>query len=257
MIPAGSEVSAAWLSGLIGALLDAKQKKREKILSAELAGMIDTEAIKAEWARFRTTTTVLRISSWAPFLWIFVVAPLVMVVFGPMASWPYLLAGLFLSSLMVAVLFFRAHRVLFEGARYDRWVQTISMTLFPIAAIRAVDRLSKDLLSRFHPVAVVNVFCAEETAHEVARREWFDVSRPSESTPASPGQDCLSWHRAALKRHIESLSQRTGHDLRQAPAKDDETMVHYCPRCHRQFGTARRRVVIASMSRCRHFPELD
>jgi len=235
-IPAGSEVSAVWFSQLIRTLLDAKKAKREKILSAELAGIIDTAAIKAVWARFRVTTTILRISSWAPFLWIFVLAPLVMVVFGPLASWPYLLAGLFLSSLMVAVLFFKAHRALFEAARYDRWVQAISMTLFPIAAIRAVDRLSKDLLARFHPVAVVNVFCPEETAHEVARREWFDVSRPPDSTTASPDQNCLSWYRAALQRQIESFSLRAGYDLREAPDKDDETMVHYCPRCHRQFG---------------------
>ncbi len=235
-IPAGSEASAVWFSELAGVLLNAKKTKREKILIAELAGIIDTTAIKAEWARFRATTTILRISCWAPFIWIFVLSPLVMVVVGPLASWPYLLTGLLLSSLIVAILFFRAHRALFESARYDRWVQAISMILFPIAAIRAVDRLSKSLLLRFHPVAVVNVFCSEDTAHEVARREWFDVSRSSDSTNASPGHDCLRWHRAALTRHIESLSGRLGYDLREPPSQDDETMVHYCPRCHRQFG---------------------
>lgn len=237
-IPAGSEVSAAWLAELIRGLVDAGKAKRENILSVGLAGTLDPEAIKAEWTRFQETTHLLRVSSWMPFIWLFILAPLVLVLFGPLASWPYLLAGLFLSSLTVTWFFFRAHRALYERARYDRWVQAVSMTLFPIAAIRAVDRLSKGLLSRFHPVAVVSVFCPEGTAQEVARREWFDVSRPADASTSSPADTCLSWHRAALTRHIEALSQRMGYDLREAPSKDDESMVHYCPRCHRQFGQA-------------------
>ena len=153
---------------------------------------------------------------------------------GPLSAWPYLLGGLFLSSLIVATAFVRLHRKeLPRGA--DRWLHAVSMTLFPIAAIRAVDRISKEKVSHFSPFVVIGVFCDEATGNPLLRRFGFDLERTAPQQADSPAARCRACYqsqkRAAFRGLLKGLG---GNSFRRS--KSIRLMVVYCPRCHGQFG---------------------
>ena len=168
-------------------------------------------------------------------LWLIVVTPIAIVMAGPLRTWPYLLGGLFLSSLIVSIQFVRVHRrELPAGA--DRWLHAVSMTLFPLAAIRAVDRISKERLAGFNPLAVIGVFCGEDDGDPLLRRVGFDLEHGDAKHDEPSVARCREWYLAQKRASFRQLLRDLKRDPFTAPAAIDETVTLYCPRCHDQFG---------------------
>ena len=170
-----------------------------------------------------------------PLIWLAVITPVAFFVIGPLGSWPYLLAGLFISGLIVSIEFIKVHRrELPHGA--DRWIHAVSMTLFPIAAIRAADRISKEKLSFFNPLAVVAVFCHDRAGMALLRRHGFDLERNVAQAVDSPAANCRAWYRAEQRSAFRILLKSLKHDPFAPPDKADASLTSYCPRCHSQYG---------------------
>jgi hypothetical protein len=209
-------------------------RKRPAAIRAEVERSMNVRLIEQTWRKFQADTATLRRLCWAPLAWVYVICPAVMVAIGPLASWPYLLGGMFASAIPVSIAFVKVHRKLFHAEKYDRWVHAISMSLFPIAAIRAVDRLSKDLLATFHPLAVVRAFCGDRAA-AINRPLWFDISRGLASIEAAQQDDGVGWYRQVV--HDAAIAGgAVDASPERAPSAEDPSMAAYCPRCHRQFG---------------------
>jgi hypothetical protein len=230
---AATESHAAALVGHLERIKDLGARDRARAISASLGDTFDAEALKSTWDGFLGSSRRLSRLAALPLVWLAVVTPSAFVIFGPLGAWPYLLGGLFASSLIVAIAFVRLHRKeLPQGA--DRWLHAVSMTLFPIAAIRAVDRISKEKVSHFGPFVVIGVFCDEATGNPLMRRLGFDLERtPPQSD--SPAARCRAWYQsqksAAFRRLLTSLKR----DPFAEPAPLDASLVLYCPRCHGQF----------------------
>ena len=104
------------------------------------------------------------ISSAVLFGYVFAVVPVVVFLVGPYPTWPYLLAGLLLATAVTAFLVYRAHALLYPKCPSYWWMHLLTMILLPVGAIRAVDKLSRDALCEFSPVAVVPLLCGNDMA---------------------------------------------------------------------------------------------
>ena len=194
----------------------------------------DPDGVRRTWDGFLRSSRRLSFLAALPLVWLAVVSPAAFVISGPLAAWPFLLAGLFATGLIVSIEFIRVHRrELPRGA--DRWLHAVSMTLFPIAAIRAVDRISKERLSHFSPFAVIAVFCDDAAGDALLRRCGFDLERSVPQQTDSAAARCRGWYlsekRSAFRALLKSLKQ----DPFAAPAPAGPEMVLYCPRCFSQF----------------------
>jgi len=232
---AATESHAAALVSHLQRIKERSASARAREISASLRDTFDTDALKSTWDGFlRSSRRLSRLAAF-PLVWLAVVTPSAFVIFGPLVAWPYLLGGLFASSLIVATAFVRLHRKeLPRGA--DRWLHAVSMTLFPIAAIRAVDRISKEKVSHFSPFAAVAVLCSEADGDPVLRRFGLDLERSVTSVEDSPTSKCRQWYRAQKHAAFRGLLKGLGRDPFAPPQQVDPLMVVYCPRCHGQFG---------------------
>jgi hypothetical protein len=232
-----SAIFAAEIAGLLQQLQSARRKERDKVIRSVIRDRLSVPDIKWRWQLFREETKRVREASLLAAAWLFVVSPVTLLLFGPLASWPYLLAGLFGGALATSVLYFRAHRRLFTIAAADRWTHAISMTLFPVAALRACDRLTKDLFYAFEPVAVVAAFCDTAATTTAIRPVMFDLSHSrGADTSSGNATACRVWHRAVLREEISTLVATIDVDLVTGPVPEDGSVRMFCPRCHTQYG---------------------
>ena len=232
---AATESHAAALVSHLQRIKKLNASDRARAVSASLCDTFDADALKSTWNGFLHSSRRLSRLAALPLVWLAVVTPSAFVIFGPLSAWPYLLGGLFLSSLIVAVAFVRLHRKeLPRGA--DRWLHAVSMTLFPIAAIRAVDRISKEKVSHFSPFVVIGVFCDEATGNPLLRRFGFDLERAAPQQADSPAARCRAWYQSQKSAAFRRLLKGLGRNPFAPPQRVDPLMVVYCPRCHGQFG---------------------
>lgn len=172
----------------------------------------------------------------------FVVAPLVLFVIGPYPSWQFLLIGLGIITAVVAVMFYRIHLSLYPQCAYDRWTQAASMALLPVAAIRCLDKLSRDTLVQYNPLIVASVLSSPASSTPLIRRQVIDLGSDLGSIEVGntqrPVYECAEWFRQILVSEIPAALQRAKVAVFEAPNRHDATMTFYCPRCHAQYGPA-------------------
>jgi hypothetical protein len=208
---------------------------RARAIGAALHDSFDADALRSTWQAFVRASRRLARFAALPLVWLAVITPSAFVIAGPLNAWPYLLAGLFISSLIVASEFVRLHRQeLPSGA--DRWLHAVSMTLFPIAAIRAVDRISKEKVSHFSPLVVIGVFCDAPTGDPLLRRFGFDLERTAPQPADSAAGRCRAWYQLQKRSAFRTLLTSLKRDPFAEPTPLDASLVLYCPRCHGQFG---------------------
>ena len=192
------------------------------------------EDLRRTWDGFLHASRRLSFLAALPLVWLAVITPAAFMIFGPLAAWPFVLAGLFLTGLIVSIEFIRVHRrELPRGA--DRWLHAVSMTLFPIDAIRAVDRISKERVSHFSPFAVVGVFCDDPAGDALLCRCGFDLAASVPQQPDSAATRCRSWYLSQKRSAFRTLLKSLKRDPFAEPAPGDTAMVLYCPRCRGQF----------------------
>ena len=230
-----SETHAAALVSALEKTRSVERGARSGVIRASLRATFDQDAVREMWNAFLRSSRRLSRRASFPLVWLAVITPVVFFVIGPLSSWPYLLGGLFITSLIVSIEFIRVHRrELPNGA--DRWLHAVSMTLFPIAAIRAADRISKEKLSAFNPLAVIAVFCDDAAGVSLFRRHGFDLDRPVSQADDSPAAICRAWYRAEKRSAFRILLKSLKHDPFAEPDKTDAALTSYCPRCHSQYG---------------------
>jgi len=227
-IAAGSAVLAADMAAHLNELRELPESKRASVIRLAIKHNLDVKDIGKIWEDFQKQTASLKRTARMSFALLFVVAPLAIVLLGPYPLWIYLLAGWLGLGVISARQLFVLHKKYFKPAGFDRWVQALSVGSFPLAATRAVDRLSKELFYGRHPVAVICAICPGPSAESALREQWFDLSIAA-SEPAR------EWYRSALSLEVGKLLERTGFDATRQPTIEDPAVVKFCPRCHGQF----------------------
>jgi hypothetical protein len=227
-IAAGSAVLAADMAAHLNELRALPESKRASAIRLAIKHNLDVKEIGKIWDDFQKQTAALKRTARMSCALLFVVAPLAIFGLGPYPAWIYLLAGVLGLGVLSARQLFVLHRKYFKPAGFDRWVQALSVGSFPLAATRAVDRLSKELFYGRHPVAVISAICPGPAAESALREQWFDLS-------IAATEPAREWYRSVLSIEVGKLLERAGFDATRPPAIDDPAVVKFCPRCHSQF----------------------
>lgn len=197
--------------------------------SPEKAGSLDGAARRLD--DFRARTRPLRIACCVLAIVLLGVVPAAALVGGLAATWKPLLAVALTAHLAVVVAFIFADRALHRGGR-DHGARLLSIALAPPAAVRAVDVVSRDLFSGFHPVAVAAAACDEASFRDFAVRSV----RALRFGPASE----LSRLRPLAEDVERAVARRLGPAATWlvAPQRESPSCRTYCPRCLQQYVVA-------------------
>ena len=209
--------------------------RRAAAIRAAVHESFDPASLDTAWSRSLKSSRALTILAAFPLIWLAAITPAAFLLFGPLRSWPYVIGGLFLTSFAVSMEFIRVHRAELPGAS-DRWLHVVSMTLFPIAAIRAADRVSRERVAHFNPAAVVGLFCKDAHGDSVLRRLGFDLRRGLPAHDNAAVAKCRGWYRAEQQAAFTRLMKSLTRDPFGEPERIDAAMIAYCPRCHSQYG---------------------
>ena len=129
---------------------------------------------------------------------------------------------------------------MYPHSSYDRWVNTLSIAALPVAAIRCLDKLSRDSLCHYSAAVVLPTLCPRADATPLLRVQLVDLGqdRFSESREASHAAvRCAQWFQHEVAEKTAAALVRLNINVWGAPARDDRAMRSYCPRCHAQFGS--------------------
>jgi hypothetical protein len=237
----GTAAHATRVAETLRKLKQVKPSERTRIIEDTIKGSFDTESIEQRWAQFRQESAGLRIMTNVLFAYLFVMAPLLIWWFGLTATWIWLLTGLVGCSLTIAILFHRAHRMLYPSAQDERFTQFLIVLLSPASAIRANDLLTFPLLGSFHPLAISRVFCREAIFTDLAGdflRELHFPALPLCPRPEPLAQATEAFARMLAISALEGFLRRNQFnpgDLLRPPLRAGQTSESFCPRCHAQF----------------------
>jgi hypothetical protein len=216
-------------------------EQRASEIEKAICETLDSEGAVNRWALFQQRVRPLAMCCAGLLCYAFAVSPLILLLLGPYPSWPYLLVGLVIVTLSAAIMFHRTHVALYPRCPYDRWVNLVSMTVFPVAAIRCMDKLSRDALQTYSSVVVAPLLCGIDGATPFLRRQLIDLRARPADTPVSQSisaaEQCAAWFKRAVAVRTQAALEPLRVDILRAPRRGDESMTSYCPRCHAQFGS--------------------
>jgi hypothetical protein len=238
LLARGSLALSLALARLIEKCRKAKLNLRETYISDALAAAADVEKARTTWAECCKQTRMVQWSATILLWYTLVLAPAVILSIGPYPTWPWLLAGLVIGTLVTAIQYCRAHGKLYPESRFERWVQTTAMILLPLGAMRAAVNLSRNALDHYGPFAVLPGVCGAGVAARHFRVALWDLQRLpvfGDERPSAEVVACMEWCRAATAAAAIEAMSASKVDIHGAPDRDDAGSVSYCPRCHAQF----------------------
>ena len=216
-------------------LREASPMQREERIGKELDRLLNVSAAKRRRARYRRVERFLTLECRLLFAVVFIGLPALVYFRGSLAAIPAAIAAILLL-IRIAWLFNRVHRILYRGEGTGRHAHIVEMMLMPLAAIRAQDRLQRELFADFHFLAVARALGTRRESRELAGL----ALRELEFTPASDGEEDPStvWARRAWRdavwRHIK---QEYGEPQRllAPPPRKSPASISYCPRCCEEY----------------------
>lgn len=240
-LKAASTVEARQLVALLRSLADLAPNQREAGIEKAFQGTLEVKAARKRWDEFRERANPLRRTANLLFVYLFLVCPLAVFLVGLAGCWWALAAGLLILDGAIAWFFHRAHAALYPAEEEERFSLTLTVFLSPCSAIRANDLLSRHLLTGFHPLAAIRLFCSPVEFRRVSARWLRDLLHPAQPVCPSSNPKALAAEaesRQRWQRLVEEFLVREGlevRDLLAAPAAMDAECERYCPRCLAQF----------------------
>lgn len=247
-VRADSHAQARRLASTLDRIAGQPKAKRAAAIEAGIESSLDTAAVEARLAQYVQVSSNIRLVCTCLFLVLFLALPWIVLRDLLAGYWKPLLAALVLCVMLIAVLYWRAHRVLYPEDRGDRASGLAMLLLVPPAAVRACDGLARNLVAGYDILAVARVVCDRESFARLAGRVLRDLTYPARPVCPEGGFDSdpdteseriatEASHRAGLLGHYLRFLEREGESvdaLLGAPAPE-EGALSYCPRCHEQF----------------------
>lgn len=235
-----SAAQARWWVAEWKRLGAAPEADRGPMIAKWIHDSLDCRSLGAGLEQFKQTARLSSVLAGVLFVFVFVVSPILILKWGFALVWAWLLGALLLLCLINAVLFFRAHKRLHPALDDERFAHFLMALLFPPAGMRVRDMLSRPLVERFHPLAVLRQTCAAGEFKRMAARVARELCYPGKvRTPQLQGAEPIrKWFNQAMLAETGQFLSRNDLDLEGllcAPERQDLESQSYCPRCHAQF----------------------
>jgi len=231
-----SLTQARHLTSVLQQLAGANPKKREATIGEELGSMLDTRKIEKRLRRFRQFSRGVRLNANFLFIYLFVIAPLLVRFSHIGILWPFLLAMLLGLMAITAVEFYRVHKLFYPEEKEGRWSIILPVVLSPVAAVRACDSLWNGLFHGFHPVAVARVLCSDEEFEVFAARYLREMQYPLPTVLALENETQRYFRERSTKVLGAMLAAHKKLEKITRPPQPESTQsAMYCPRCWSQY----------------------
>jgi len=237
----GSGLQVCQYLELLKQLQKARRGQRERIIQDWLRQTMSAQAASRRVKLFTGRSRWLRMIAIFQFVFLFLLVPLAFDRFGTRVLWQVvlLLIGI---SVAIVLEFWTLDKKMFPHAhrKDERFKSAVTIVLSPVAAIRACDILTRDLLAGYHPVAAAGALLAGEEYQRFA----------AERLRLCRFDDYLSkQYQAMLQEQMERAIRQQGIDLEELmrPPEIQIGCVVYCPRCLAQYTKER-----ADCSDCGH-----
>lgn len=211
-------------------------------IRSAIRSTLDVGQVRRVVEEFRTKSVLLRILCNALFFLLFLLFPLLCGLLGARISVFVALAALGVLLPLVCVSFHSLHKRYSSEGPWERAGCLLRFVLCPPCAIRACDQLSRNLVGKYHPIAVALALAPEPDAADFVRTILRDLRHPLRQDVGDPLSLSIDaeWRkemtseieRAALRSGMESRNMLMGID----PA--DGPIAAYCPRCLATFSSA-------------------
>jgi len=155
--PLGEPRDPAWLQAWIQdlrALAATAPEARPAALDAWARRRLDPAPCRRRLRRLLRLTAPLQRGIAVHALWLFLLAPLLIVRFGWLQAWPFLLVTTLALQIALGTLATRAHRLLLPERAEDRLPWALSCYLSPAPLLRACEDLAAKATSPFHPATL-------------------------------------------------------------------------------------------------------
>jgi hypothetical protein len=233
-----SRAAAREVAARLEALRELPRERRARAIEEAIERSCDERGAAAALARFRRARVPLDWASGALFVGLFDGAPALVAAVGIARAAPALVAGLVLLVAATVGAWARADRAL--GGPPGRGRRALGLAVAPLAAIRAVDGLSRDVVAGFHPLAVGLALAgsgrlAPDAARELALATLRDARHPREPRVPSapdPAREAEAWFRERLLAALERCAARGLGELAEEPPPGEGAL---CPRCRAEY----------------------
>jgi hypothetical protein len=226
------------LASLISAMANASQSKREAMARSWVAKQFAVDEAQTQLRKGEATIRSIKWLSWILFLFLFIAAPVLVTNFGLLALLIPIAIAMVALAVLIALLFYRAHKKLYPADTTERIESLVKMILCPPAALRAADILTRNLLADYSPIVLATVLPGNGE-QQFVRAFIFDLQHPlKHEILDKAAANTMTWTAAEqLKICLDEVN--SGRYARPeellAPAEREENSVSYCPRCRCQF----------------------
>lgn len=237
-----SEVHALRLAQFIQCLKSLEPARRQQAILKEFSKNLNVGTAKRRITRLLLASCRMRWECNALFVTLFVGSPVIVWRLGLLSAWLPLVLLIFLLVADITRRFAHLHSVFYPRQTALRRKAAVTMLLSPMAALRAVDALFRDIVVNFDPLAVVEILLEQSERQRVREKLLREAFFPlCESIPEMPHGDAHNWFvgewRNYLERFVTGQTSDLGRILECPDKQADDCMV-YCPRCLAQFTQA-------------------
>jgi len=227
---APTEYAARRLAIELARLSKRDDKKRAVEITKLISDSCDPDLITNRIDTFKKTTARLRLLANILFAFLFIICPFSVWRFGIVAAlWP-IVGAMYLQTIVISLLFSKAHRKIYPDDSAQILKPFITMLLAAPSAIRVQDILCRPLLEPFHPLAVAKALCPPDQFTPLASQTIRDLTYPRQKL-----NTVESAHRDTLLKTITTQLELDPADFLQPPKPTESTHTKYCPRCLQQF----------------------
>src|SRR5215216_657846 len=229
---------AKTLAKLIDEMMKASASKRERMARTWISKQFAMDDAAALLREGNAIIEPMRELSLILFLFLFVVTPLLVSSFGLTGLIIPVAAVMVILAVLIAILFYRAHKQLFPTEASERFEHLVKMILCPPVSIRAPDILTRNLLADYSPIAVASLLTGAGE-QQFVRAFILDLQHPlKHEVSDETAEETIRWTAAEQLNlcldQVKSGRYLTREEL-SAPAQREENSIAYCPRCRCQF----------------------
>jgi hypothetical protein len=232
--------AAALLADTLRELIAKPEAERASAIAQALARHLDPAAVRARLNHFRRLSADLQITDLLLFFHVFVLAPVLVYINSPFPLGIFV--GCYLGLVLLNIVqFWSAHRKLYPDEKMERIKHSLVMLLSPADAIHARDKLARQLLGDFSPLAVALVVCSPQQFREFAGEVWRDQEYPLLPlcpTPDPGPRETEAWFRQEMRTQLARFLDEAGlkrDELLVPPPPENADSRSYCQRCLGQY----------------------
>ncbi len=224
-------------------MMDAKAKDRGRVLDELIEAHLDPEAVITKTREHRAAGFSTLLAAFGLFFAVFGAVPFEVAQRG-LERWQWLLTLVYAWVALAAVSTWTVHRALYGkraerlgAARGERVAQLVMMVLAPYTALRATDKVGRNLLAGVHPIAAALALTDTRAGRDAVARALRDLQTPRPLMLDDAARDIEAAFRARLWKAAKKKAE--GRGVAVASLDDPPTLragqVAWCPRCRTPY----------------------